>query len=148
MRWMRRDLGVSLIVLAAAGCGGQRSPETRPLTGAGSEIEISRLVEAALEADSRGQPVDTLYAPFATVIADGRARRTTPFFAGIGEDGEVAITSTRLQSRGSAAWGSLEYRWISGRSNRAQIGQASFVLTPAQNRPGWWIVQLHSSTAR
>jgi hypothetical protein len=34
------------------------------------------------------------------------------------------------------------------RSNQAQIGQASFGVTPAQNRPGWGIVQLHSSTAR
>ena len=144
---MRPDLGL-LVVLATAGCAGQRPPETRPLSGGGSEAEISRVVEAALEADSRGEPADTLYAPYATVLADGRARRMGPLFAGIGADGEVAITSTRLQNRGSAAWGSLEYRWISSRSNRAQIGQASFVLTPAQNRPGWWIVQLHSSTAR
>jgi hypothetical protein len=137
-----------LLLAGAASCGGQKMPETRPLPAAGSEVEINQVMETALEADAAGETADSLYAPYATVIADGRPRRGAPRFAGITEDGEVAITSTRLQSRGAAAWGDLEYRWISTRSNRARTGLATFVLTPAQSRAGWWIVQLHSSTGR
>jgi hypothetical protein len=64
------------------------------------------------------------------------------------EGGEIAITSTQLQTRGTTAWGSVEYRWTSDRTQRAQAGRASVVLAPAQGRNGWWIVQAHSSTVR
>ena len=143
---MRGEGGLALLLIL--GCGSSRMPEVRSQPGGGNELEISRTIEGALEADSRAESADSLYAPFASIIADGRPRRDRPRFAGVAEQGEVAITSTQLQTRGSAAWGHLEYRWVSSRSNRAQVGHASFVLTPAQHRPGWWIVQLHSSTAR
>jgi hypothetical protein len=123
-------------------------PETRPLASSGNEVEISRIMEAALELDGRGASADTLYAPYATIIADGRFKRTPPRFAGVSGDGAVAITNSQLQARGMTAWGNVEYRWVSERSNRAQVGRASFVLAPAQGRPGWWILQAHSSTVR
>jgi hypothetical protein len=135
-------------VLLTAGCGAKRLPETRPIAGAGSEIEIGRTIEQALEADAQAASADSLYAPYATVIADGRLRRGEPRYAGVAGEGEIAITSTQLQIRGATAWGSAEYRWVSARSNKAEIGRASFVLVPAQHRQGWWIVQAHSSTAR
>jgi hypothetical protein len=122
-------------------------PEVRPQPGGGSELKISRVLEEVLEADNRAEPADSLYAPYATVIADGRLRRVPPRFAGIAEQGEVAITNTGA-NQWHDAWGNLEYRWVSARSNRAQVGQASFVLSRAQHRSAWWIVQLHSSTAR
>jgi hypothetical protein len=123
-------------------------PETRPIVGGGSEVEISSVIEQAPEADSRSQPADSLYSSHAVVIAEGRLRRLPPRFAGIGAGGEVAITNTQLEIRGTAAWGDVEYRWESGRSNRAEVARASFVLMPAQGRRGWWIVQAHSSVAR
>jgi hypothetical protein len=141
-----RETCLTLLGLSAA-CASSRLPETRVI-GTGSETEINQVIEAALLADSRGQSGDTLYAPYVTVIADGRLRRGLPRFAGVAEQGELAVTSTQLQNRGAAAWGDVEYRWISGRSNRFQLGRASFVLTPAQGRQGWWIVQAHSSTVR
>lgn len=143
---MNRERGVTLLLIL--GCGSSPMPQVKPQPGGGNELEISRIIEGALEADSRGEPAESLYAPFASVIAEGRLRREPPRFAGVAVQGEVAITNTQLQTRGTAAWGNLEYRWVSNRSNRAQVGHASFVLTPAQHRAGWWIVQLHSSTAR
>jgi hypothetical protein len=144
---MRRELGLGLFALTAA-CASGKMPATRTLASGGNEVEISRIIEAAVELDGRGEPADSLYAPYATIIADGRLRRVAPRFAGVSEGGQIAITNTQLQSRGTAAWADVEYRWISDRSNRAQVGRASFVLAPAQGRPGWWIVQAHSSTVR
>jgi hypothetical protein len=141
---MGREAGPALLLLIGA-CSQGRMPETRPIVGGGSEVEISR---QALEADSRSQPADSLYSAHAVVIAEGRLRRLPPRFAGIGAGGEVAITNTQLEIRGTAAWGDVEYRWESGRSNRAEVARASFVLMPAQGRRGWWIVQAHSSVAR
>lgn len=144
---MAGDSRLALLLLLGA-CSHPRMPETRPIVGGGNEVEISSVIEQALEADSRSQPADSLYSPHAVVIAEGRVRRLPPRFAGIGSGGEVAITNTQLEMRGTAAWGDVEYRWQSGRSNRAEVGRASFVLTPAQGRRGWWIVQAHSSVAK
>jgi hypothetical protein len=140
-------LSLALLAVTAA-CGSRKVPEMRPLASSGHEVEISRIMEAALELDGRGESADTLYAPYATIIADGKLRRMPPRFAGVSADGEVAITNSQLQARSTAAWADVEYRWVSERSNRAQGGRASFVLAPAQGRPGWWIVQAHSSTVR
>jgi hypothetical protein len=139
---------VTVVLLLTAACAGSKLPEARSLVGGGSEVEISRTIEAALEAEGRSEPADTLYAPYATVIAEGRIRRVPPRLAGVAEGGEIAITNTQLQTRGTTAWSDVEYRWVSGGSNRARVGRASFVLTPAQGRQGWWIVQVHSSVAR
>jgi hypothetical protein len=144
---MAGEARVALLLLTGA-CSHQRMPEARPIVGGGNEGEISSVLEQALEADSKSQPADSLYSPHAVVITEGRVRRLPPRFAGIGTGGEVAITSTQLEMRGTAAWGDVEYRWESGRSNRAEVGRATFVLTPAQGRRGWWIVQAHSSVAR
>jgi hypothetical protein len=135
------------LFLVAVSCAGQRMPEARTL-GSASEIEIDRVVERAIEADGRLELADSLYAPYATVIADGTVRRRAPRYAGVSEAGEIAITSTQLQTRGTTAWGSVEYRWTSDRSHRAQAGRASLVLVPTPGRDSWWIVQAHSSTVR
>ena len=143
---VRREAAIVWVFLTA--CAAKQPPETRPVPGAGSEIEIGRTIERALEADAQAESADSLYAPYATVIAEGKLRRGTPRYAGVAGEGEIAITNTQLQIRGAAAWGDAEYRWVSVRSNRAEIGRASFVLVPAQGREGWWIVQAHSSTVR
>jgi hypothetical protein len=111
-------------------------------------MEINRIIEEAFQADSRSDPADSLYAPHAVIIADGTVRRATPRFAGVGPSGEVAITSTQLEIRGTAAWGDVEYRWVSDRNNQVRVGRASFVLTPARGRTGWWVAHVHSSVAR
>jgi hypothetical protein len=139
--------GERLVLLLLTGaCATSRVPETRSLASSGNELEVNRIVESAIEAEGRGESADSLYAPYATLVADGRVRRRLPRLAGVGQDGEVAVTSSQLQTRATAAWADVEYRWVGG--NRIQLGRASFVLTPAQGRSGWWIVQLHSSTVR
>jgi hypothetical protein len=144
---MRCDARFTLLLLLS-GCASSRTQDRPTYAAPGTEVEINRVIEDALEADGRGEPADSLYAAYATVIADGKPRRTPPRFAGVADEGEIAITNTQLQTRGTTAWGDVEYRWVSARSNRAQFGRASFVLTPAQGRRGWWIVQAHSSVAK
>jgi hypothetical protein len=138
----------ALLGCALLACAGQHPPEARPMAGGASELQIGQTMEGALEADGRGDPGDSLYAPYATLIADGRLRRGVPRYAGLAAGGEVAITNTQLQIRGTVAWGTAEYRWAAGRGNAVSSGRASFVLVPAQGRQGWWIVQAHSSTQR
>jgi hypothetical protein len=144
---MRNDARLAFLLLLS-GCASSRMPDRRAYAAPGTEIEIGRVIEDALEADGRGEPADSLYAAYATIVADGKPRRAPPRFAGVAEEGEIAITNTQLQTRGTVAWGDVEYRWVSSRSNRAQFGRASFVLTPAEGRRGWWIVQAHSSAAK
>jgi hypothetical protein len=139
---------IGLLWLAASCAGQTRPPATPSVDPRASEAEISELVERALQADSRGETADSLYAPHAVVIADGRARRGSPRFAGVEPGGQVAVANSQLEIRGTAAWGDVEYRWQSNSENLAREGRASFVVTPAQGRAGWWIVQVHSSTAR
>jgi hypothetical protein len=145
---MTHDARIAVLFLAAA-CAQRQVPETRPLGAVGgSEVEINRVIDQALQADGRSQPADSLYAPHAVVIADGKTRRAAPRFAGVGPDGEIAITNTQLEIRGAAAWGDVEYRWVSDRTNQVRVGRASFVLTPAPGRTGWWVVHAHSSVGR
>ncbi len=137
-----------LLLLLVGGCARQRMPEPRPIAGDRVEMDINQVIEGALRADSQSRPADTLYSPHAMVIAQGKTRRGPPRYAGIGADGEVAITNTHMEIRPTVTWGDIEYRWVSDRTNAAQVGRASFVLTPAQGRRGWWIVQAHSSVGK
>jgi len=143
---MRSEAGAVLLILGAA-CAQQRVPESGVLAAV-NEAELNRVVEGALVADAELDSADSLYAPFANVVADGMVRRGPPRYAGVSEGGEIAITTTQLQTRGTTAWGSVEYRWTSNRTHRVQGGRASLVLVPAQGRDGWWIVQAHSSSIR
>jgi hypothetical protein len=145
---MKPEAAMFLPLAVVGACSTGRVAQVQTLAGSGSEIEVGRTIEQALEADARVESADSLYAPFATIIADGRIRRTVPRYAGVGGRGELAITSTQLQIRGTAAWAAAEYRWVSERSSSAQLGRATFVLLPAPGRQGWWVVQAHSSTAR
>lgn len=145
---MRREAGVALLWLVASCAGQPQPPQVPPPDPRASEAEISEVIERALQADGRAEPADSLYAPHAIVIADGRARRGAPRFAGVEPGGQLAVANSQLEIRGNAAWGNVEYRWQSDSANLAREGRASFVVTPAQGRAGWWIVQVHSSTAR
>jgi len=145
---VNRRSSIALLWLLASCAGNTRSPQTASLDPRASEAEISGVIELALQADSRSEAADSLYAPHATVIADGRVRRGSPRFAGVEPGGQVAVANSQLEIHGIAAWGDVEYRWQSNSENLAREGRASFVMTPAQGRAGWWIVQVHSSTAK
>ena len=111
------------------------------------EEPITAVIGAALDADRQNASADSLWAPGATVIANGEPRSAPPRFAGIQPGGEVAITSSRLEVRQSVAWVYLEYRWMSLREGTAKDGKATVVLTPKSPGGSWWIVHLHTSAA-
>jgi len=118
-----------------------------PLLSPGAvEEPVTAVLVAALAADARGEPADSLWDRDATVVANGELRDTPPRFAGITASGEVAITSSRLEVRQSLVWVYLEYRWLSLKDGAARDGKATVLLTPRSDGAGWRIVHAHSST--
>ncbi len=106
-----------------------------------------RLIAAALDADRRLEPADSLWDPEATIVASGVERDAPPRFAGVAPGGEVAITASRLEVRQSVVWVYLDYRWISLQDAVAREGKATLLLTPRPDRTGWRITHAHSSVA-
>jgi len=104
-------------------------------------------MQAAFEADARGERADSLWAPDATVIADGALRDEPPRFAGIGSGGAVAITQSRLDLRQGVAWLYLEYRWSELKAGAFSEGRATVVLTTGGD-DRWRIVHAHSSSVK
>ncbi|HEV8598721.1 MAG TPA: nuclear transport factor 2 family protein [Gemmatimonadales bacterium] len=109
---------------------------------------MTAVLAAALAADARDEPADSLWERDATVVANGELRSVPPRFAGIAASGEVAITSSRLEVRQSLVWVYLEYRWLSLRDGTARDGKATVLLTPRTDGGGWRIVHAHSSAGR
>lgn len=142
MRWTPH----SAVVLLLLGCGGSRTTGMPILTPGAIEEPVTAVLLAALDADSRLQPADSLWDPDATVVANGELRSSPPRFAGIEPGGEVAITSSRLEVRQSLIWVYLEYRWLSVKEGTARAGRATVLLTPRPEGAGWRIIHLHSST--
>jgi hypothetical protein len=146
MRWTAAD---TLLVVIAAGCGGRgavRSPSPAFSPGV-IEEPITAVITAAFDADQRLEHADSLWAPDATVIANGERRPAPPRFAGVEAGGEVAISSSRLEVRQSLVWVYLEYRWLSMTGGIAREGKATVLLTPRGDGSGWRIVHAHSSTS-
>ncbi len=112
------------------------------------EEPVTAVLTAALRADSRGEPADSLWAADAAIVANGQVRSQPPRFAGVGQGGDIAITSSRLEVRQSLVWVYLEYRWLSLRDGAAAEGKATVLLTPRTDGLGWRIVHAHSSTPR
>lgn len=131
-------------VLAA--CGGARAgaePELRVAVPA--DDRVSSVFVAALEADARLDPVDSLYERGAIVIASGEARFAPPRYAGVGAGGAVAVTSSRVEVRAGLAWAQVEYRWMSTAEGVVREGRATFVLVPDPTGT-WRIRHAHSSS--
>ena len=146
MRWTAAD---ALLALVAAGCGATgavRNP-SRAYSPGVIEEPITAVITAALDADRRLESADSLWAPDATVIANGELRTAPPRFAGIEAGGEVAVSSSRLEVRQSLVWVYLEYRWLSMTGGLARVGKATVLLTPRADGSGWRIVHAHSSTS-
>jgi hypothetical protein len=135
------------LLLLVAGCGAKPAAAPAPILSPGSvEEPITAVLTAALDADRRMQPADSLWDPDATVISNGELRYAPPRFAGVEPGGSVAITSSRLEVRQSLVWVYLEYRWLSVQDGVARGGKATVLLTPRSGGAGWKIVHLHSST--
>jgi hypothetical protein len=138
---------LTLLALAAA-CGGSRPTQVAVLSPSVVEEPVTAILIAALNADNKLEPADSLWATDATVVADGELRAEAPRFAGVGLGGEVAITTSRLEVRQTLIWVYLEYRWLSLRDGAAREGKATVLLTPRPSGTGWRIVHAHSSTSR
>ncbi len=144
MSWTR--VRPALLALGAS-CAGAHPTPTLVLSPGAVEEPVSAVIAAALQADSQLlSTADTLWAPDATVVANGVLRDQPPRFAGVGPGGEVAITTSRLEVRQSLVWVYLEYRWLSMKDGVARAGRATVLLTPRTDGAGWRIVHLHSST--
>lgn len=143
---MRTRLGV-LALLCVSACAHPAPPAAPSLSPFQIEEPVSATIAAALAADRRGEPADSLWDPEATVIADGELRDDPPRFAGVGKGGQVAITQSRLDLRQTLAWVYLEYRWSELNAGLVREGRATVLLLPGKNG-GWKIVHAHSSTTR
>ncbi len=129
-------LGLGLAACRAAAPGGG-IPLAMP------DDRLSDLVAAALEADTRLDVPDSLYASNATIIANGRPRVAPPRFAAIGVGGSVAVTSTRFEVRSGVAWAFVEYRYVSAGAESVRAGSATVVLITEGG--AWRIRHAHSS---
>lgn len=134
-------------LLLALGCTTRTVVEAPPgVSPSAIEEPITAVIAAALDADRRLEPADSLWDPEATIVAGGIQRYAPPRFAGIEPGGDVAITSSRLEVRQALVWVYLEYRWLSLSEAVAREGKATVLLSPRRDRPGWLIVHAHSST--
>jgi SnoaL-like domain len=135
-------LGVS----GLAGCGGRAAPPVLRLAE-DAESAVNDVVVRALEADARQtDPGDSLYAPFATIVSEGRTRLTYPRFAGVDGPGHAAITASQLEVHPTLAWADVDYRWVAVDGATIHPARATFVLAPRGSGGGWWIVHAHSSS--
>jgi hypothetical protein len=128
-----------------AGCSRAQSlaPSGTASTGDFQESVVSAVIGEALNGEAAGSATDTLYIETALRVVNGRIRSTSPLFAGIGQGGQVVITSSQLEIRASSSWSVVDYRWES-RDGVVREGRATFVLT--QVEPGRWRIQhVHSS---
>ena len=141
---MRLSLLVPVAGALLAACGGPKPVTVGPQVTVAPDDRLSEVVSEALQADARQEPLDTLYAADALVIADGEVRYGTPRYAGVGGLGSVAVTATRLEVRGSMAWAQAEYRWVSAAGDSAREGRVTLILTPNE-KGAWRIRHAHSS---
>lgn len=142
-------LATLLMAVLAVAC-----TTTRPYLGAGisagpsgsdfQEGAITGVIMAALNDEAAGAATDTLFVSEATIIVNGKPRAVTPLFAGIGEGGQVAITSSQLEIKPGSSWGMVEYRWES-KDGVAREGRATFVLGEVA-KGKWRIQHIHSSS--
>ena len=142
---MKLTSRISLAAILLAACGGQATVAIPPSTTVVPDDRLSEVVSEALQADARLEPLDSLYAADALVIADGEVRYGIPRFAGIGGRGSVAVTATRLEVRGTMAWVQAEYRWVAAAGDSAREARVTLILTPNE-KGAWRIRHAHSSS--
>lgn len=148
MRWTAGSPAVLSLLLAC----GSAAPPTRPVAplpaGAPVADVLTELATAALAADARLDPVDSLFGPDAEVIADGHRRTAPPRFAGIEAGGQVVVGSSRVDVSGNFAWALLEYRWLAPGQNLIHEGRATLIFALASDGRHWRVMHAHSSLVR
>ncbi len=143
MRWIGHE---GLLIILGAACAAPRAAVVpRPSVNAAAD-QLTDLATAALEADGRFEPADSLYAPGAEIITEGKRHPVVPRFAGVERGGEVVVGSIRVDHRDSVAWATIEYRWLASDQNLIREGRATLVFVQAPGSGRWLIVHAHSST--
>lgn len=148
---MRSTAG-SLTVLLLLACG-HAAPPSIPAAVPPPQAQpiadvLAEVATAALVADARLEPADSLYNPDVEVIADGRRRTVPPRFAGVEAGGQVVVGSSRVDVSGSFAWALLEYRWLAPGQNLIREGRVTMVFALAPDGWTWRITHAHSSLVR
>lgn len=108
------------------------------------ETEVTAVITSALLGEAAGQATDTLYTSSALIVVNGRIRSASPLFAGIGQGGQVVITSSQLEIRPGSSWSAVNYRWEST-DGSAREGRATFVVAEVESGK-WQIQHVHSSS--
>ncbi len=145
MRWIGPEIALLSLALACA----PRQAGVIPLTASPAVADqLAEMATAALTADGRLEPAESLYAAGAEILADGRRRSGVPRFAGVEAGGEVVVGSLRVDVRGSAAWASVEYRWLAQDQNLIREARATLVFAQMSPDGRWRIMHAHSSTSR
>jgi hypothetical protein len=148
----RRAALALLLAAGLAACGGHRAPpllQAAPRADAAeaAEATVNDLIGRALAADARQtDPGDSVYAPFATIVSEGRTRLTYPRFAGVDGPGQVAITASQIEVHPTLAWADVDYRWMDADGTTIHPARATLVFAPRGAGAGWWIVHAHSSS--
>lgn len=139
---------LALAALLAACAPKQQAVGPAPrLADPNAEARVTTTLEALVVGDPHGPITDTLYAPGATVIANGATKLSGPRLAGVSFGGQAAVTSSQVNVRQDVAWATIDYRWFSEDKSQVQLGKATLVLAPGKSGT-WKVVQLHSSAAR
>jgi hypothetical protein len=144
-------LATLLMTLTAVACSrGQPTVSTGISAGISGidfqEQTVTAVILGALTGEAAGAATDTLFVNEAPIIVNGRTRTASPLFAGVGQGGQVAITSSQLEIKPNSSWGIVDYRWET-RDGVAREGRATFVL--AEVEAGKWRIQhVHSSSPR
>jgi hypothetical protein len=146
---MVRPVGTAaLVFLIITGCGRPPATSTSNQISSGDAHEdaVTAVITDALNAEASGQRSESLFAPSAVIVVNGRTRTLSPLFAGVAAGGQVVVTSSQLEIRNGISWGLVEYRWES-RDGVTREGRATFVLTQT-TAANWRIQHAHSSSPR
>ncbi len=137
-RWTLLPLGV----LVSLGCvTSTQTPEVGDLPA--NNREVLAVVRLAIQLDATGEVADSLYTPFATIVADGTERTSTPRFAGVAEGGRIIISDLAGEVLPPNAWALATYRWTSNNGRIVEMGRGTFLLERVSG--AWRIKHAHSS---
>jgi hypothetical protein len=104
---------------------------------------VLAVVRLAIQLDASGEVADSLYTPFATIVADGTNRTSAPRFAGVHEGGRIMISDLAGEVLPPTAWALATYRWTSDNGRIVEIGRSTFLLERVAGV--WRIKHAHSS---
>ena len=146
-----RGWSLAVVALTLAACAPSSAAAPAPnqrLANPDAENDVSFIIEAVVVGDARGRSTDTLFAPSATVVANGVSRFTNPRLAGVETGGLSAVTATEVNIRENVAWATFDYRWFSEDKTQVRLGRGLMVLVPKRPGHGWAITALQTAQSR